>query len=147
MNLILPKCIEYHEDRKICVVTEKGKTYSLINNSGFKIRTIKVDKCLSQNEGEKRCDYLMDINEKEVKRAIFIELKGSSLNDAVKQLYSTIIYLKDEYKDHQLDARIVGSRDVPNLESTPDYRKLAREVKITKGNINRATNKVYKENV
>jgi hypothetical protein len=98
-----------------------------------------------QNEGEKRCDYLMSIEEK--KRVIFIELKGGGLSAAVKQLYDTIIYLKGEFKGYQIDARIVGRRDVPGISGTPDYRKLAREVNPTNGIIYRATNNIYSENI
>src|SRR5215216_266576 len=101
MSLIPEKCVKCHDARKECVVHEKGKKYKLINSSGFKIRVVEVDKCLLQSEGEKRCDYLMSINEKVTQRVIFIELKGGRLTDAVKQLYSTIVYLKGEFKGYQ----------------------------------------------
>jgi hypothetical protein len=146
MSLIPGKCIEYNEERKACVVSERGKSYRLNNESGFKVRTVKIDKCLQQKEGEKRCDYLMDIDHKKLKRAIFIELKGGGLSDALKQLYDTIIYLKDEFKGHQRDARIVGSKDVPGFISLPDYRKLAKEVLPSGGTIVRGTNNIYSEN-
>ncbi len=46
MNLITDKCVEFDEERKICIAVEKGKTYRLNNNSGYKIRKVKVDKCI-----------------------------------------------------------------------------------------------------
>jgi hypothetical protein len=147
MSLILAKCIEYHDERKICTASENGKTYRLYNVSNHKIKKVRVDKCISQSEGEERCDYLMDIAGDDLQRVIFIELKGGGLVKAVRQLYSTIIYLKNNFKGYQLDARIVGSRDVPDFISTPDYRKLAKEIKSTNGTIERATNKTYNENV
>ena len=146
MSLILAKCVEYSDERKICVVSERGKTYRLNNESGFKVRTVKVDKCLQQIEGEKRCDYLMNINHEKLKRAIFIELKGGGLSDALKQLYATIIYLKEEFKGYRRDVRIVGSKDVPGFINLPDYRKLAKEVFPTGGTIERGTNNIYTEN-
>jgi hypothetical protein len=145
MSLIFDNCIEFHDNRKICVATQRGKKYVLNNISGLTIRKVVVDGCLLQNGNEKRCDYLMSF-ENVMRRVIFIELKGGSLTDALKQVYSTILYLKDEFKNYRFDARIIGSRDVPGFINTPDYRKLAREVKPF-GTIIRATNNFYSENV
>lgn len=147
MSLIPEKCIEFNDDRKICIETENGKTYKLNNVSKFRIRKVKVDKCLQQQEGEKRCDYLMNIEEESLRRAIFIELKGGGLTAALKQVYSTVIYLKSEFKNHQLDVRIVGSKDVPGFIDASDYRKLAKELLLTGGKIERATNNIYSENI
>ncbi len=145
MSLILNKCVEFDEERKICIAFEKGKTYRLNNNSSYKIRKVKVDKCIAQDIGEKRCDYLMEI--KSIERVIFIELKGGDLAHALRQLFSAITLLKKEFGNFQIDARIVGSRDVPGFISLPDYLKLEKEIRFTKGKIERATNNIYSENI
>jgi hypothetical protein len=145
MSLILPQCIEFNEKRKICIASEHGKKYELNNESGVIIRKVKVDKCLAQNANETRCDFLMDTVE--LKRVFFIELKGGDLNHAVNQIYATIVYLRIEFKNYRIDARIVGSRDVPGFKNTPDYKKLAKEILPTKGTIERGTNRVYIESV
>lgn len=145
MNLITDKCIEFDEERKICVAFEKGKTYRLNNNSGYKIRKVKVDKCIAQDMGEKRCDYLMEI--KSIERVIFIELKGGDLAHALRQLYSAITFLKKEFVNFQMDARIVGTRDVPGFIGLPDYLKLEKVIRAAKGKIERATNNIYSENI
>ncbi len=75
MNLIPDVCIEFNEERKICIAIENGKTYKLENISSHKIRKVKVDGCILQNEGKKMCDYLMDVVG--IDRVIFIELKGA----------------------------------------------------------------------
>ena len=80
MSLIPNDCIEFDDERKICIAFEKGKTYRLLNSSNYKIRKVIVDKCIEQNVGEKRCDYLMEI--KSIKRVIFIELKGGEIGRA-----------------------------------------------------------------
>ena len=147
MSLILDACIEYNENRKVCVASQLGKTYTLNNVSNYKIRKVRVDNCLLQKEGERRCDYLMNVDHDETPRAIFIELKGGALTDAVKQLYATIIYLKKEFSSCRIDARIVGTRDSPDIINSPHYRKLAREVELTNGTIKRATNKALTENI
>src|SRR5437867_3181568 len=113
MSLIPEECVEYDEARPICIASENNKIFRLINKSGFKIRKVKVDRCLSQKAGERRCDYLMSLTERQNQRVIFIELKGGALNDAVEQILSTIIFLKKEFINRRIDARIVGSRDVP----------------------------------
>ena len=145
MSLILPQCIEFNEKRKICIAIENGKKYTLNNKSDTVIQKVKVDKCLAQNANEKRCDFLMEINE--FKRVFFIELKGGDLNSAVKQIYSTIIYLNDEFIGYQLDARIVGSKDVPGFINTPEYKRLAKKIKSTDGTIERSTRKIYVEDI
>ncbi len=143
MSLIPTSCIEFKDKRKICVAFENGKKYELNNASGVTIRKVKVDKCLSQNVGEKRCDFLMDSDD--LKRVYFIELKGGDLNKAVKQIYSTILYLKVEFKGYRIEARIIGSRDVPGFKNIPDYKRLAGEILPTNGKIERGTNNIYTE--
>jgi len=74
MSLILVKCIEYNDNRRICVACENGKNYELNNISNVVLRKVRVDKCIPQSIGEKRCDFL--IESVSLKRVFFIELKG-----------------------------------------------------------------------
>ena len=82
-----------------------------------------------------------------INRVIFIELKGGDLARALKQIFVTINYLKAEFKNYQIEARIVGSRDVPGFISLPDYIRLEREIYKTRGKILRSTNNIYIENI
>lgn len=141
----LNDCIEDYDNRSEFLAYENGKTYTLRNKSKFKIKKIKVDGCVHQDIGEKRCDYLMAIDE--IKRAIFIELKGGGLIDAVKQLYYSILYLKKDLVNYKLDARIIGKGDVPGITNIPMYKKLQREVSNHGGTLKRATNKEYSEEI
>ena len=145
MSLLLTECIEFTEKRKICIAYENGKTYTINNESNVVVRKVKIDKCIAQKVNEKRCDFLFDIDE--MKRVFFVELKGGDLNKAVNQIHSTILYLKDEFKNFRIDARIVGSKDVPGFKNTPDYKKLAKVVLPTNGRIERGTNRVYFEKI
>lgn len=145
MSLIPENCIHYCDNRNECIASEKGKTFRLINRSGYKVKKVKIDQCFPQKQGEKRCDYLMSIDEPGFKSAFFIELKGGGLVYALKQIYDSIIYLKAELKGFQLQARIVGSGDVPGFNNTPHYIKLKKEIYPTKGTIERSTNKIYSE--
>lgn len=145
MNLILESCVDFKDNRKECVASEKGKTFKLENKSGFVVRKVKVDKCIPQAVGEGRCDFLMDIEEN--KKVFFIELKGGNLDKALEQICDSILYLKSEYKNYIFEARIVGSRDSPDFLSSDNYRKLAKLIIPTKGNIKRGTNKFYTESI
>ncbi len=126
MSLVLAKCIEYDVEQKICTAEEKGKKYSLQNDSLFRIQKIKVDGCLAQPSGQKRCDYLFKLETRNPRIALFIELKGGDLITAVKQAYDSIIYLKNELGSYQVLVRIIGSGNVPELQNNPAYRKLIR---------------------
>lgn len=147
MSLILGKCIEFNEARKICVAEENGKKFEIVNKSEFQIRKVKVNFCLDQLTNEKRCDYLMSIDKVRKPVVFFIELKGGDLVKAVKQLNDSITYLKAEFSIYIINARIIGSRDVPQIIGNPDYRKLLRVTKSTSGNIKRSTNKIMSEKI
>lgn len=141
------KCSEYHDTRKVCIASENGKTYKLENLSGLKIRKLKVDKCFSQKTGQKICDYIMSIEGEEIYRSFFIELKGSGLDTALQQILSTIEYFNNDFNGYRLEARIVGTRDIPRFLNSIHYRKLASKVYSTGGSIVRATNSFYLEKV
>jgi hypothetical protein len=144
MTGLLSNCkAEFQDDRPECMAYQNGKKYTLINTARHVVKSIFLEKCLPQKVGERRCDYLMHIDNEHLRRAIFIELKGGDLSGALKQLYSTVIFLKAEFKDHQMDARIVGSRDVPNFINIPAFKALTRVIQPTGGSIKRGTNNVY----
>lgn len=145
MSLLLDKCVEFEDKRKHCVADENGKTYRILNNSEFVIKKVKIDKCIKQGIGEKRCDFLFCIDN--LKRVIFVELKGGKLSTALLQLTETIQYLKNEFKGYKIDARIIGSKDIPNFKSIPSYRALAILVGNNNGTLVRATNNIYTETV
>jgi len=147
MSLILKECIEFDEVRKICVAEENGKKFEIINKSQFQIRKIKVDFCLNQLGNQKRCDYLMSIDKSNKPIVFFIELKGGDLIKAVKQLNDSIFFLKSEFHHYIVNARIIGSRDVPQIINNPEYRKLLRVTKASSGTIKRNTNKIMSEQI
>jgi len=148
MTLIDDKCILALDKRPECVVSENGKTYSLINNSMFIVKQVKGDKCLHQEVGEKRCDYLMIINDKKIRRVFFIELKGGNISEGIKQIMSTIQYLTNELIGYRIDARVIGKgSNIPEVRNTPAYVKLMKKVKLEKGTLEISTNKFYTENI
>ncbi len=67
--------------------------------------------------------------------------------EAVKQINESINYLKSEFNDYIINARIIGSRDVPKIISGAEYRKLLKVTKLTLGTIKRNTNKIMSEKI
>lgn len=145
MSLIQSKCVQFEDDRKICVAEENGKKFELKNNSGLIIKKIKVNFWLAQEVNEKRCDFLMSIDRINKPVVFFIELKGGDLVEAVKQLLDSVIFLKEEFRNYVINARIIGSRDVPGFVNTPAYKKLGALVEQFNGSIKRSTNKIMSE--
>jgi hypothetical protein len=145
MSLILESCIEYNDNRKECVANENGKTFRLENNSGVVVRKVKVDKCILQQVGEGRCDYLMNVDDKKI--VYFIELKGGDLRKGLKQISDTIEYLKSEFTNFIFEARIVGSGNVPKLKTITAYKSLAKLVLPSNGKIIYRTNKFHTESI
>ena len=106
---------------------------------------VAVAKSELQSKSNKMRFSIQKVECKPKARALFIELKGGALNDAMNQIHSTIIYLKDELDGWQLDARIVSSGNVPDIKSLPNYQKLNKTVRKTGGALDRKT-LYYNEN-
>jgi hypothetical protein len=110
-------CIIYSGNKKNCPVSQKGKTFRLINDTGYKITVFKVDPCLIKDNKEKKCDYLSIVDKKQECLAYFIELKGTGLTDAINQILNSIDILYKSVNEHKIYGRIVGKRVTPNIKS------------------------------
>lgn len=137
-------CIEYSDKRKILTCRENGIEYRITNDLETRICKVKIDGCLDQGKGEKRCDYLFFTEELEVNKAIFVELKGTRLKDAINQIIDSINYLREEFIGHTKYARIIGKGDVPRFVNFPEYKRLHG---LVYGNIKRSTNKILEESI
>lgn len=127
------KCIDYFGDKKNCPVSEKGKTYRLINNSGFNLTIYKVDACLIKDNNQQKCDYLFLVDKKQECVAYFIELKGTGLTGAIHQIMNSIDILYKSLHEHKIFARIVGKRVTPDIKSR--RAKLDEKLKKFGGNL------------
>jgi hypothetical protein len=111
------ECIIYCGDKKNCPVSEKGKTYRLINHSGFDVTVFKVDACLIKDNNKQKCDFLFIVDKKHERVAYFIELKGTGLTGAIHQIMNSIDILYKSLHEHKIFARIVGKRVTPDIKS------------------------------
>lgn len=111
------ECKIYFGKKGNCPVTEKGRTFRLINDSGFKFTVYKVDSCLIKDNNERKCDYLFIVDKKQERAAYFVELKGTGLADAIDQILNSIDILYKSINEYKICARIVGKRVTPNIKS------------------------------
>lgn len=91
------KNIELVENPKL-VFKEKGNRQELriSNPNNLAIHKIKVDGGVITDQSQKKCDFLMYIAQHNKCKVYFIELKGSHISEAVKQIESTIdIFRRD----------------------------------------------------
>jgi hypothetical protein len=110
-------CKTYSGNKKVHAVSEKGKTFRLVNQSRFTFAHYQVDACLIKDNGEQKCDHLFIIDKKQECAAYFVELKGTGLTDALNQIQNSIDILYKSLHEYKIYARIVGKRVTPNIKS------------------------------
>lgn len=87
----LPECEEYKSDAKLVLQENKSKI-TFLNPNQDQVLIIRVDGCVIKDNEILRCDYaIVPCDEIE----IYVELKGSDISHAVKQIESTIKLLSD----------------------------------------------------
>lgn len=119
-------------DRRISF-REKGKQYNADNERLKKIARYHIDD-KSDISNNKRCDYALYIFDTENPdldddRLILIELKGSDIARAIKQIKQSVKDLVEAYKlnPKRVDARIVVSKNRnPKYYSTQEIRLKGR---------------------
>jgi len=87
----IPECEERRSDTKIVLQENKSKI-TFLNPNKDEILIIKVDGCVISDNETLRCDYAL-IPSDAVE--IYVELKGSDIAQAVKQIKSTIKLLSE----------------------------------------------------
>ena len=109
---------------KIVSVSENKRTFKINNKSLFTINKVTVDGCYIE-EGRK-CDYLFEILDNELKEVFYVELKGKHIDDAVTQLEATLRHCFHLHKNIIRSCYIVASR-VPKASTSS--QNLKREFK------------------
>jgi len=116
------------------VATEKRCKFTLKKtNAASIVDKIKIDNYLFCTTEFKKCDYLFYHSNKNNEVYIFVELKGTDLNTAIKQLENTINIFYDEgylYKKRIRGA--IAHTGVPSANGSYRKAKLLLEAKIKK---------------
>jgi hypothetical protein len=108
-----PKCEKHRNDARI-VLQENRSKITFLNPLKENIIEIKVDGCAIDDPETLRCDYaLIPCDDVE----IYIELKGSDIPHAVKQLESTIQLISDDHRKTKKLCFVVSTR-VPKQTTT-----------------------------
>jgi hypothetical protein len=102
----VPECEDYKTDTKIVLQENKSKI-TFLNVKRNKILIIKIDDCVIKDSETLRCDYaIVPCDEVE----IYVELKGSDISHAVRQIESTISLLSSNAQNIRKLCFIVSTR-------------------------------------
>ncbi|MEG4226233.1 hypothetical protein QUA35_08750 [Microcoleus sp. N9_B2] len=115
----LPECEKYKSDTKI-VLQEKKSKITFLNPNQDEILKIKVDGCVISDNETLRCDYAL-IPSAAVE--IYVELKGSDIEQAVKQIESTIKLLSENPQKIKKLCFVVSTR-VPQQTTSIQQLKI-----------------------
>ena len=130
------------ERQKVIVSKDKGSAceHRAINEGENLVAHYQIDGDLFTDKTTLRCDFLV-LNE-EKKNAYLIELKGTKLLHAIKQLENTADMLKKDLKEYQVYFRIVYHTKTQGVRSSEYIKKK----KKWKGRVLAKTNKL-EENI
>ncbi len=132
-------------DKRSLIKLEENKIEYIATNTDSKTICCYKTDTGKEAHGQKMCDYALCVCSKnnngiESERIILVELKGSDIEHAIKQINATI---KSKITDHdlnpfQVDARIVSSKvRSPNYISTSvaSLKKRLRQFGERKGDL------------
>lgn len=114
---------------------ERESSYILENNDRIPVIVFRVDGGVVCNEEScKKCDYIYYISNTKASTVIFIELKGSDYEEALKQIENSVKLFKEAFFGSKFYARIVCTR-FPNINNNPTSRKIKTFLKEQKINL------------
>jgi hypothetical protein len=82
------ECCEFKDERTRIVCEEKRTKITFLNATGETVAKIRIDGCVIPDNMVKKCDYLLLCAE--IRKAIFVELKGNKVETAIEQLLATL---------------------------------------------------------
>ena len=98
-----------NNNNKIISTQASGREFIIKNNQSLNINKVEVDNCYITDG--LRCDYLFEIiKNKTVVKVFYLELKGSDINHAIKQLETTIKHCQNIHFDAIKECHIVASK-------------------------------------
>ena len=133
-------CINTETAHKISRAEEGKKIIFVSNQYDLVCDVVPIENCVfNKVVGGKRCDYLFlfdktkqtyNILKNKNSLAYYVELKGSELKEACKQLLNSILETKDQIPDFDIIPLVVSSHKfVPNIHNNASNRALIRLVK------------------
>lgn len=91
------------------VLSENKRRYSLWNpNNDWEISKVKVENCITSGSGEKGCEAILIAEKKHHDPlGFYVELKGCSVGDALKQIDNSLNKTVGDLKGVKLFGRII----------------------------------------
>lgn len=135
----IPKCLRSCDVRNIIVVEENKKQY-VLQNIGDVIAVYQVDGQMIASEDTVKCDnMIVDVTSL---FAVLVELKGTDLRHALKQIECTHARVFPALDKYRLYGRIVTSprTNVPALRTDPQYKRIQKAFMMHGGNLKIGTN-------
>ena len=143
-------CLVFKGNCSILKCEENRKVYRL-STEGCKVAKYHVDGGMI-NDTVQKCDYMVICYGNDNK-IIFVELKGNDTSHACDQLKNTIDLLSKKFtllKNKRFYARIINTKSVPNIKTTPHYRNLRTKLNLlnpTNGEYIKITSRELNESV
>lgn len=121
------------EGRSMCdinaaeVVSSEGKNRHILKNpTGKDVYKYHVDGDIVKEGTVQRCDYIVEVNESNSLVAFVIELKGSDLTKAIRQIESTITKFKRELRGYNILPRVVIHKVSTHYINSSVYRNFKK---------------------
>jgi len=108
---MITECNSLSNNAIVTAKEPKRKVEFIINNkSKLLINKVIVDACLIKSEISKKCDYLFEILEdSNIIKVFYLELKGKDISQAIKQLEATIKYCNKYHNSFFKECYIVAT--------------------------------------
>ena len=100
-----PEC-RSDESHSQITVSEKGKTFSLLNSRRVKISRVRVDGCALR--GQRACDWMLVPADGQ--EELYVELKGSDVEYAAEQIRASIVALSSNRRLLPKRCFVISSR-------------------------------------
>lgn len=117
-------------NNRVIKVSENKSSFIITNLSRKYINTIQVDGCFISSGN--KCDYLFEILEgicdNDVSKVLYVELKGTDIEHAIKQLKATINHCNSIHANSIKECYIIAVR-VP--KAGPKTQVLKKKFKTT----------------
>ncbi len=108
-----PQCVDKQISKTVqgkVVLQEKGRRYCLVNKTkSWQVTKVQIENCVINTVGEKGCEAILIAEKENENRGYYVELKGISVGDALKQIENSLNKTVADLKHVILFGRIVPS--------------------------------------
>jgi len=113
-------------DALTVVSSENNNRHILENISRVKVYQYHIDGDIITGTADKKCDYIVEAMTTPRPVAFVIELKGSDIIQAIRQIESTILKYKNKLEIYEICPRIVVHKVTTLSLRSSEYRKLKK---------------------